>query len=174
LPIPKSKTALIDLVAQLGAPNPTQWATSELSEGIPQLLRFLFLREAWRNVQDEDDHSWIEREISSAAAGPENPYAQLGSALSRCREKGVSDQDLTDICRCLQVKMMFNICYLLSDGPQDVPEQLEDVAWSLFRVNENERPVGPPVDALHESVLETDPTGREMRPREAFQETRAK
>jgi len=165
VPVPKSQKSLTALLEKLGAREPETWAKSEVEEGIPQLLRFLFLREAWRYVQDENDHAWIAREIESARQRPTEPYAQLGHILERCQARGVSDQDLTDMARCHQAAMMFHLCYLMSSGPQDAPEELEDVAWGLFRINANDRPVGPAIDALHESVLETDPTGREMRPR---------
>jgi hypothetical protein len=39
-------TALTDLLRKLGARKPEVWAQSQAEEGIPQLLRWLFLREA--------------------------------------------------------------------------------------------------------------------------------
>jgi len=165
VPIPKSEKSLRVLFEKLGAREPDAWARSEVSEGIPQLLRFLFLREAWRYVQDENDHTWISQEIEASRKRPTEAYAHLGSVLERCRTLGVSDQDLTDMARCHQAAMMFHLCYLMSSGPQNAPEELEDISWGLFRVNDNDRPVGPAIDALHESVLETDPTGRAMQPR---------
>jgi hypothetical protein len=38
------------------------------------------------------------------------------------------------------------------------------VDWGLFLIEESGVP-GARIAGLHESVLETDPTGREMRPR---------
>jgi hypothetical protein len=37
---------LTELFARLGAPRPESWARSQLEEGIPQLARFVFLRQA--------------------------------------------------------------------------------------------------------------------------------
>jgi hypothetical protein len=37
------------------------------------------------------------------------------------------------------------------------------MAWQLMRTNDDGDCLGP-IGGLHESVLETDPTGREMRP----------
>jgi hypothetical protein len=165
VPIPKAEKALNALFEKLGATDAAQLARSEVSEGIPQLLRFLFLLEAWLRVQDEADHTWIAREIESAQQHSDRPYSQLGRILERCRARGVSDEDLTDMARCHQAAMMFRLCYLMDSGPEHAPEALEDVSWGLFRVNDNDRPVGPAIDALHESVLAMDPTGREMRPR---------
>src|SRR5579872_1632644 len=47
------------LFRKLGARNPESWARSQLEENIPQLARFLFLRQAWKLVIDENDHGWI-------------------------------------------------------------------------------------------------------------------
>jgi hypothetical protein len=45
----KTLTALFE---KLGAADPDGWARSQLEEDIPQLARFLFLRQAWRAIVD--------------------------------------------------------------------------------------------------------------------------
>ena len=55
-------------------------------------------------------------------------------------------------------------CYLLDD-PGDVEKEVQDMQWLLFQVDENENPIAA-ICGLYESVLETDPTGREMTPKE--------
>jgi hypothetical protein len=162
VPLPTSEHELTELLRQLGAPSPERWAQSQITEGFPQLLRFLFLKHAWSNVIHEGAHEWIERVISRAEAHPDEPYAGLGPALARCRAAGVRPEDLTEIARCLQAGMLFAMAYLL-DGPLPEPG-LESLSWGLFEMNEDGQPVGPQVSGLHESVLELDPTGREMRP----------
>ncbi len=59
--------------------------------------------------------------------------------------------------------MLFSVAYLLEGLPYE-PGPLEDVSWGLFETDEEGNPVGTQVSGLHESVLELDPTGREMRP----------
>lgn len=164
MPIPKSEEELAEVFRGLGAPDPERWAHSQVAEGIPQLLRFLFLKHAWASVVREGDSTWIERTIESASRHPNVPYAGLGSALASCRAKGVSDDELTEIARCLQAEVLFSLAYLL-DGPPYEPGPLEDLSWGLFQTNEEGNAIGPQVSGLHESVLELDPTGREMRPR---------
>jgi hypothetical protein len=164
MPIPTSAAGLTELFRALGARSPEEWAQSQVAGGIPQLLRFLFLKSAWENIPAEGDTMWIERAIKSATANPDQPYSGLGQALARCRTSGVSDQDLNEMARCLQVQMLFSISYLI-DGPAYFPKSLEDVSWGLFQVAEDGRPIGNQIAGLHESVLEFDPTGREMRPR---------
>ena len=38
--------------------DPESWASSQVEEGIPQLARYLFLRQAWGCVVREDDPSF--------------------------------------------------------------------------------------------------------------------
>jgi hypothetical protein len=62
----------------------------------------------------------------------------------------------------MQWQLLFRLCYLLDD-PGDVEDEVRDVTWRLFQVDENNKPVAI-IGGLHESVLETEPSGREMRP----------
>jgi hypothetical protein len=164
MPVPNSETELTELFRKLGASSPEQWAHSQVKEGIPQLLRFLFLKGAWQSIPDEGDTAWIDQEVQRANENPEDPYSGLGLSLARCMEKGVALEDLNEIARCIRAQMLFSVGYLI-DGPPYLSPPLEDVSWGLFQVDEDGKPIGEPIAGLHESVLEFDPTGREMRPR---------
>lgn len=148
-----------------GAADPHSWAKSEVDEGIPQLARFLFLRQAWRQIVAEGDASWIDREIQHSKRSPDAPGAGLGLSLSRLLRSGASRDDLTEVARTVQWQLLHSLCYQLSDPSIEEPE-LSEVGWGLFEVDEDGK-VGRPIEGLHESVLETDPTGREMRPKDA-------
>ncbi len=162
--VPNDVTKLTKLFETFGAQDPEAWASSQVKEAIPQLQRFLFLRQAWRNILDEGDTTWIEYQIQQYERSPNGPYAGVGAALKRCLAKGISPQDLTDIARGIQAQMLFQFCYLLDD-PNFRESELRDFAWGLFEVDSDDNPIPPRIGSLHESVLETDPTGREMRPR---------
>lgn len=153
---------LIEAFRALGVRDAESWAHSEKEEGIPQLLRLLFLRNAWEYVVEEGDSAWIGRMIDSSKRSPDEPYAGLGSVLQTCREKGISDADLVHMARCLQAQMLFYVGYLL-EGPTTVPPGMGEVTWGLFQTDENDVPYGPRIGGLHESVLESDPSGMEMR-----------
>ena len=155
---------LAELFRRLGAPSPERWAHSQFTEGFPQLARFLFLKQAWSKVVPEGSATWIDNAVRSSQARPNAPYAGLGTALARCRAAGASDEDLTEIARCVQAELLFRIGYLL-EGPQAEPEADLHVAWGLFETDECGRPTNTRIGGLHESVLELDPTGREMRPK---------
>lgn len=154
---------LTDIFRKLGAPEPESWARSQISEGIPQLARFLFLRQAWRQVVGEDDTRWIDAHIERARTHPDEPYAGAGHALARLRARGATDDELTDLTRGMQAELLFALCDLLDD-PGDVEPEAAAVNWALAEVDEAGELLGF-MGGLHESVLGTDPTGREMRPR---------
>jgi hypothetical protein len=161
---PLTEDDLVYLFRRLGAPSPEDWAHSQVTEGIPQLARFLFLKQAWSNVVPEGDTAWIEDAIRSAQVRPNEAYAGLGAALARCKAAGASAGDLTEIARCVQAELLFAIAYLL-EGPSDDLNIDVDFSWGLFETDEHGQPTKYRIGDLHESVLELDPTGREMRPK---------
>ena len=99
----------------------------------------------------------------AAESGPTKPYAGVGHALKRLRARGATSDEITDLVRGMQAELLFSFCYLLED-PGNVEPEVADILWVLAQVDEDGDLIGP-IGGLHESVLETDPTGREMRPR---------
>jgi hypothetical protein len=162
-----TEAQLTSILQELGATDPRSWAHSQVVEGTPQLLRFLFLQQSWAGFVQEGDTSWIDAELERSSSDAMAPFSGLGLALGRCLSAGVSADDLTEIARCLQAQALFHVGYVL-EGPDVELEALEDVSWGLFQIDESGMPHGPCISGLHESVLETDPTGREMRPHKTF------
>nr|WP_294851683.1 hypothetical protein [uncultured Sphingomonas sp.] len=160
----RDKAELAAFFKRLGAPNPELWAASQADEGINQLHRFLFLRQAWREVLPENDDTWIDRSITHAETNPCAPYSGAGHALKQLIDGGASRPQLTEMVRAMQAELLFSFCYLLDD-PQIAMAELSDIGWRLVEADEFGEPNGVPIGGLHESVLETDPTGREMRPK---------
>jgi len=158
-----SKAELTDLFRKLGASDPELWAASQIEENIPQLHRYLFLREAWRLTISEDDVDWIEAYIRASENDPSEPYAGVGLALKRCLDKGAAPEDLTEIVRGMQAELLSGFTYMLEDPDIRDPD-VRDLCWALFAVDYDGQPLTQ-IGGLHESVLETDPTGREMRPK---------
>jgi len=150
----------------LGAYAPEGWARSQVEESIPQYARFVFLRQAWQSVIADGDTSWIDPQIQQADRRPRDPGAGIGPALKRMLATGASREDITEVVRVMQSHLLFNIAYQLADpGVVEYPsEDMPQVSWALFEVDEEGQPLHP-IGALHESVLDTDPTGREMRPK---------
>lgn len=156
-----------ELVAKfrlLGVSDPEAWARSQTSEGINQLHRALFLRQAWAKVIPEADDSWIDIEANAAEQAAAIPFAGVGLALRRLLDAGAQRRDLVDLVRGMQARLLVDFCYLLDD-PAVVEPELDGVGWCLVETNDDFEPTENSIGGLHESVLETDPAGREMRPR---------
>jgi hypothetical protein len=161
-----NEDALKQLAARFqaaGARDPEAWARSQIHDGFSQLHRFLFLRQAWKLVIGGASR-WIESAITHAAKAPDAPFAGAGHALASLRSKGASDAELTELVRCAQAELLVGFAYLLEDPGLDDDASFNDIAWGLFAVDEQGMPTEP-ITGLHESVLETDPSGREGRPR---------
>src|SRR5688572_2983969 len=124
---------LVRLFEIAGAPNPKDWAKSEVDEGIPQLARFLFLRQAWRQIVAEGDVTWIDREIQLSKRSPDAPGAGLGLSLSRLLTSGANRDDLAELARTVQWQLLHGLCYQLSDPAIEEPE-LSEVGWGLYEV----------------------------------------
>jgi hypothetical protein len=150
---------LAELFRKLGAQDPEGWAHSQIREGIPQLARYMFLRLAWQDVVGPEDQSWISE---NRPKDPNGPGGEFGPAIDRLLAAGARIEDLTTVVRIMQWGLLFRFCMLLDD-PADLEDEVEDLWWGLFLVDNDGNPLEP-VDGLHESVLEVEPTGLEMCP----------
>lgn len=148
---------LAELFRKLGARDPDVWARSQVDEQVPQLARFLFLRQAWKLVISVDDRSWLAENFAELG----EPGGDLVPALKRLLATGASEGDLTAVVRVMQWRVLSGLCVLLDD-PGELEAEVADIGWRLFQVDENDRPIVP-LGGLVESVLETDPSGRERR-----------
>lgn len=156
--IPQSIPELTALFERLGARDAESWATSQVTEGISQLHRFLFLRQCWAHVIGEEQVGWVDYHIEQADEHPRDPFAGMGAALKRAVAAGVTREDLSQIARGVQAELLCQLCYMLEDNGLSEPE-LKGVGWGLFQTDEDGNAVAP-IYSLHESVLDADPSGR--------------
>jgi hypothetical protein len=119
----------------------------------------LFLRQAWNLVVDDKESRWI-AELSQLNSN--KPGGDIGPAIMRLLAAGGQEDDLTKVVRVMQWRLLSGLCQLLDD-PGNIEREAGDIAWRLFQVDEGDHPIAM-MGGLAESVLETDPTGREMRP----------
>ena len=157
---------LIEQFRALGASDPEGWAESQVEEGIPQYARYVFLRQAWEGVIGDGDTSWIDTLVEESEGDPRGPGAGAGHALKRMLATGASREDIAEVVRVMQWQTLAELAYQLADpSVVEYPsEELPEVHWALFETDEDGKPLHP-IDGLHESVLDLDPSGREMRPR---------
>jgi hypothetical protein len=150
---------LAALFRKLGARDPAAWARSQVNENIPQLARFLFLRQAWKLIVNWDGSNWI---TEMGQLNSNKPGGDIGPAIKRLLAAGGQEDDLTKVVRVMQWRLLSGLCQLLDD-PGNIEREAGDIAWRLFQVDVGDHPIAV-MGGLAESVLETDPTGREMRP----------
>ena len=164
-----------ELLRRLGAAEPADWVDDEddVSTAREQLHRFLFLREATRYMASTRDFGWIDNQLAFAERDPTGPMAGGGLAIASMLAKGVEKAEIAELVRATQAAAIFDLCYQLSGGDFDVRDQelaeqagLGPLGWALVTVDEKEEPGDMIIAGLHESVLASDPEGREMRPRD--------
>jgi len=118
------------------------------------------LKTAWEQILGPQETDWIESLIEQARREPNGPGSGAGPALERLLAAGADPGDLTEIVRVMQYEALFGFLYSLEDPPHSA------FSWKIFRTDEDASPLEP-VDAVYESLLSADPTGKELRPRDS-------
>ncbi|MFG2825543.1 hypothetical protein ACGFX4_39715 [Kitasatospora sp. NPDC048365] len=138
--------ALHDRFADLGADEPQAWALSELTEGIPQLARYLVLRRIWAEAVNQ----W------------ERPAAiDAIPATHRLLAAGADRADIARVARAAAFETVAAVIGILDEGYDSDLDDDTLPGWRLHETDADGESTGRPVAALHESLLETDPAGNE-------------
>jgi|SRR6476661_1903839 len=148
--------ALTEIFRRAGAAHPEAWARSQVHEGVNQLARFSFLRTISETWLPENATNWIEtqRQIPTTADTP--PGTPLSSAVRELLTKGVSPEQILSLIRTIQFETLSHVCQTL-DGAIEATTPVQH--WALFEIDAQGLPTRP-IQALHESLLEFDPTGK--------------
>lgn len=140
-------TALAERFRKLGARNAEEWAQSEVHENIPQLARFVFLRELWKLVVSRTNVRALNRFNAPHDDGNGGPFRRI-------KERGVALADVLAIVREAQSEVIRDVAHLL-DQVSELDQDVQDVAWGLFELDAECRPIRA-MDGLHESVDDED------------------
>jgi hypothetical protein len=130
--------------AELGADDPESWARSEVDELIPQLARFLALRQIW----ERDIDRWSD------------PGSREIPVVKRLIESGADIADVIQLARLAAYEAAFGLLQSLTDEGYDPSAEPWMPGWKLVETAK-ERLTGREVGSLHESILSMDPSGRE-------------
>jgi hypothetical protein len=149
---------LVEAFRSLGADDPARWASSQLSEGVPQLHRFAFLRALWSHVVTPAETAWVDTTIAEAERSPGEPVAAAAAAIDQMLKAGVSRDDVVSVVRAAQCELVFAVAHQIDDCDFAVARlpyggDPADIGWGLFAVDEDGNPQTP-IDGLHESVTE--------------------
>jgi hypothetical protein len=141
----RAETMLVAL-EQAGCDQPHEWVRSELTEDIPQLARYRFLHVLWSRMIDV----W-------------NESIENLPAVQRAVEAGAHRDDLTQLARTVAYETVFAMLYHLADDDPS-PAAAHLPGWALIEIDPVTcNPTGRSIDALYESLLALDPSGREGR-----------
>lgn len=129
-------------MADLGAPDPEDWALSEIAEDIPQQARYLVLRNLWPDAID----GWSKDALRRVPAA------------ARLLAQGVSAAQVTAVIRVAAYEAVFTVLSVIDEGcdpaaPPDAP------GWALIETDSQGNATGRQVVGLHEDILMLDPSG---------------
>jgi len=128
--------ALRAAFARLGAGDPEAWAHSQISENIPQLGRFVFLRAVWREIDQ-----WRDVHTVPGLAGVATDEAIALAARVATRTA---------------FEVALNIIQLIDDGG-DTTASGPLPGWQLIERDSEGAATGRVLDGLYESFLAADP-----------------
>jgi hypothetical protein len=137
--------ALTQRMAELGAPEPGSWASSEISEGIPQQARYLVLRRTWAKALTP----WRDPGV-----------LRRNETLAQLLNRGADQELLAEALRAVVFEAVSDVIMTIDEGydpdaPDDAP------GWTLLETRSDGSTTGRQVGGLHESLLEADPRGVE-------------
>ena len=135
--------SLVIRLENAGAKNPLQWASSEVTEGLPQFGRFLMLKSLFDISKSTDDN------ISMAGDFDENfdeKYAEIKDI--------VGQEKLLAFLTSYSKGIIYNVVEILDEGNREVDR--DKISWTLMKTDENFEPTGQIIQGLHEDFLEFD------------------
>jgi hypothetical protein len=137
--------ALTQRMAELGAPEPGSWASSEISEGIPQQARYLVLRRIWATaLMPWRDPGTLRR----------------SETLVQLLDRGADQELLAEALRGVIFNAVSAVIVIIDEGyDPDAPDSAP--GWTLVETGSDGNATGRQVVGLHESLLDVDPNGVE-------------
>lgn len=147
---------LIAILKRYGASGPLGWVGSEMRENIPQVARFLILREI-RAVMDRLPFADLPVAQKSAATIEKTldltKIDQDGqAAFQRLADSGANIEDVLRVARAVNVQAVLDMIRILDEG-YDSPSEDETLGWALAETDNYEL-TGRFINALHENILD--------------------
>ena len=123
-----------------GAKNPLNWASSEVSEGIPQFGRFLLLKTLFDLAKSTKDIIAIGADFDDSL---DQKYNEIKNA--------VGADKLNDFLNSYSKGMIYNVISVVDDG--NVNCDRDKVSWNLMMTDENDELTGQIIQGLHEDFI---------------------
>jgi hypothetical protein len=165
-PSPDDVRRLTKILKRLGATAPESLAGSQVSEGIPQLAYFVFLKQAWQAIlEPQNSRQWFKALRQAAANFPEASLGKLSEMIDHFLALGATEKNLATLIQLVQYETLNALCFLLDDGGFASDVNVSDgdgwpaVRWALHQVDENGHVVAH-LEGLHEFCDGEPPDGK--------------
>jgi hypothetical protein len=140
----KQKEEFESLVIRLehaGAKNPLGWASSEVTEGIPQFGRFLLLKNLFEIGKSTEDNISIAGDFDDEL---DAKYTEIKNI--------VGEEKLLPFLSSYTKGVLYNVVELLDEGNRQSDQ--DKISWTLMKTDENFKPTGQIIQGLHEDFIE--------------------
>src|SRR5688500_2733613 len=132
----KRAHSVIKLLKRAGAPDPEEWARTEITQDSAEVSKYLVLRRLWQQTSNprQNDLSWINYRIREAEAEPEEVFCDAGAALKRLTAQGIDPRDLGTVARMVAYEAVFDLLSIIDEGHD--PEIGKNApGWSLMELD---------------------------------------
>jgi hypothetical protein len=133
--------SLVIRLENAGAKNPLQWASSEVTEGIPQFGRFLMLKTLFDISKSTEDNISMAGDFDEDF---EDKYSEIKDI--------VGQEKLLAFLTSYSKGIIYNVVELLDEGNREADR--DKISWTLMKTDENFEATGQIIQGLHEDFLE--------------------
>ena len=126
-----------------GAKRPLQWAHGELGGKIPQLARFLVLKNLHDIAQDVTGNIGLAEDFYP---NPEELFTEIATA--------VGEEKLRHFLAIYGQGLTNNVISILDEG--NFESERDKITWGLFELDAEEQTLGRRIAGLHEDAMEFD------------------
>src|SRR5436305_1623357 len=129
---------LIEMMEQAGASDAELWVQSEIQEDIPQVARYLLLRNIGIDAMNRSDEylKWLAHEISNPKDSRSTTMEAV-AALKSLLDASVNKDDIGKIARYVIEQAIFRTLVVIDNGYDDWHEGLTDEApgWAMAELD---------------------------------------
>ena len=136
----KELEELLQNLDEAGAKEPLGWALSQITEGIPQFGRFVFLRELYNIINDTEENLALADDIDE---GYEEDIFEVVDKL----KETLGEQKFDNFLKAFTKGVMWQVINLIDEANHN---QKGEPKWSLKEIK-NDNTIGKTLGGLHES-----------------------
>lgn len=153
---PTNNEEFMDLLIYQNAANVESWVFKEKQFDRTDVIRYLFLREIWRGIENPADSTFtqthLEHRLWRYKKNPRLENGEVLAVLEKMLASGISGREISTLVREMQFALAHYILYKLDDTEADhEPEIASHMLFGIYLEDEDGNPVpGSRLNCLHE------------------------